>query len=1324
MSGGLADVLPLTPAQEGMYVHALLAAGGTDPAGGGTDPYLVQARFRLSGAVDARALRTALDGLLRRHPNLRACFRHKGLDRPVQLIPKRTEVPWTETDLRERPSEAAEAELMRLLDTDRARPFDVARPPLVRAALVRRDAGADLLLTFHHILLDGWSMPIFAQELAALYEGAPELPPAAPYRDYLAWLRDRKARDTGAAHDAWRQALTGFGPPVPLARTSTAAHRPATILDTELTADLSGALARTSRAAGCTPGTLAQVAWALVLARSTGRDDVVFGGLVSGRPAGLPGVETMVGMFINTLPVRVRLRRRESLGALLRRVQQEQVRLTPHHHVSLADLQRERGVGDLFDTVLAFENYPRDGLAAGSRLRLTDAWDGTHYPLTLAMVASDRWLVRLGYRDGIDAPALTARLVRAFEVLTAPGALDRPADALDVLPEREQAHLRSLSGGPPVREPQPATISGRFAAQVALAPHAPAVESPGRTLSYADLDAAADRLTDRLRTAGAGSETPVALLLPRSPDLVIAQLAVVRNGGCYVPLDRAHPTAHLVRLLRDCGARHIVTEGDTPDWLPQGVHVVAVDGAGPSPADGDPGPADAPAQEADGHPLAAACLLYTSGTTGEPKGVLIPHQGVVALVSDSRFTGGAHRRVLCHSPHTFDSVVYETWVPLLNGGTVVLGPRVEPATLAATLAGQRITALLLGADLFRTVAELAPQALAGLREVWSGGDVLAPEAVRRVREHCPDTIVVNGYGPTETTVFATTHPVTGPIGTGPACVPVPIGRPLDHTRAQVLDARLRPVPAGTVGELYLAGRGLARGYLGRPAATAVRFVADPFGPPGTRMYRTGDLVRWTADGLLEFVGRADAQVKVRGHRIEPGAVEHALASCPGVSRAVVAARAGAGGGKVLAAYLVLADGGSLPEVRGRAAQLLPAHLLPDVWTVLDRLPLTPHGKVDRAALPAPAPAAPPPAGPAEPAEPVDDVERTLCTLFAEALGLPRVARGTDFFATGGHSLLALRLTARIEAELGARIPVAALFGARTPAALATHLRRGTAPALPAVRSLDPVLTLRPGSGRPALFCLASGFGLAWEYATLLPHLDPDLPVYGLQSPALGAPDAPLPASVGELVGAYAARIRAVQPQGPYALLGHSFGGLLAVELAARLHRDGRRVALTAVLDYAPAAPDAAPPPPDPAAIDQDGLEVLLHHGAPDAPRPAGGLDAATVLATVRGRDGMFAGLDEQQTTALLRLRAHHHRLAHGWRPPAHAGRILLVSATGEPAGPRTAQKVAAWRHAVAGVDVREVRCTHHAMLSPRFAPQIAAAVDAALRTSATSGGRA
>ncbi|UZK53901.1 amino acid adenylation domain-containing protein [Streptomyces drozdowiczii] len=779
----------------------------------------------------------------------------------------------------------------------------------------------------------------------------------------------------------------------------------------------------------------------------------------------------------------------------------------------------------------------------------------------------------------------------------------------------------------------------------------------------------------------------------------MAQLGVLKAGARWLPLDPAHPPARLAASVRESGARLALTTVPEPTALPARLTAIPVH----SPAAPPNGPLPAP------HPGSGACVLYTSGSTGTPKGVLVPHRAVVELAADERFRGAAHRRVLAHAPYTFDSSTYEVWVPLLNGGTVVVAPPgpVTPEVLREVIARQEVTALFLTPELLRTLAEIAPDALDGVAEVWAGGDVLDPATVARLRVHCPGTAVVNGYGPTETTVFATAHTADGAPG------PVPVGRPLDNTRAHVLDALLRQVPAGGTGELYIAGTGLADGYLARPGQTAERFVADPYGPPGSRMYRTGDLVRRRPDGLLDFRGRADDQLKIRGVRIEPAEVEAVLARCPGVRRAVVAARPDASGGKRLAAWLAPGPGSSADSASGRllarareyAARELPGHLVPAVWAEIAEIPLTPHGKTDRAALPEPAGVFTAPRDGVHPGPeraPGTERERLLRERFAEVLGVSEVGPDTDFFAAGGHSLTALRLASL------AGVPLAALFAAPTPARLAAAV----APPAEPLADLTPLLTLRGGGDRTPLFCVHPALGLGWSFAALLPHLHPDRPVHALQPSALTSPDAARPDSVAELAEEYTARIRALVPHGPYALAGRSFGGTVAHEIAVRLRAQGQRVRVLAVLDAVP-QPPGTPRVADDVA-ERESLRILLHSHAPGVPGPAGSLDRAAVFAAVRAADGPLAAMDDRVLHALADTGVHHIHLARAWRPSRYDGQVTLFSAT-RAAHAGTAEKAAAWRPVAAALDVHELDCAHSEVLQPDQAARIAAVLETTLR---------
>ncbi|WNE94148.1 amino acid adenylation domain-containing protein [Streptomyces luomodiensis] len=1035
---GLQDILPLAPLQEGLLFHSVYDEAAPDV-------YVVQDTMDLEGDLDPEALRAACRTLLRRHANLRAGFRYAGLRRPVQFIPHEVALDWAETDLAALPEDERAAAADRVLEEDRRRRFDLGRPPLMRFTLLRLGDGRHrFVLTNHHILLDGWSRPMLLRELLALYAARGDdsgLPRVRPFRDYLSWLA---GQDRDAAVAAWREAMAGVDGPTLVA--PRAGDRPAVVpgrLDTELDPGAYQALTALARERALTLNSLVQSAWAIVLGGLTGRDDVVFGATVSGRPPELAGVETMVGLFINTLPVRVRLRPGEPLVDLARRVQDEQARLQAHQQIDLAEVRRLAGAGELFDTTMVFENYPvdlgagTDGPGGASGLSIVGARnrDAAHYPLALVAIGRGGLRLRLDHQpDLIPETSARAVLDRVVRVLTSV-ATDprRPVGRLGLLSAEEHRTVSEFGRGADTRVPG-LSLPEAFRAQAARTPHAIAVRTATDALDYAGLDARSDALAHRLTRLKVGCEIPVALLMERSADVIVSALGILKAGGAYVPLRQRDPADRLRQLTGLAGVSLVLTDranADRAAALGLAMVVVDDDPAEPGPAPGAPEP------WARVHPDQIAYVTHTSGSTGTPKGVAATHRHVLELVHDRAFAGGAHTRVLVHSPHAFDASTYEMWVPLLTGGTAVVAPPgdLDAALLGKLLAEYEITGLFLTTGLFQLVADEAPEHFAGLAEVWTGGEAVPAASISRVMRACPDTTVIDVYGPTETTTFAVRHPL--PRGREvPASVP--IGGPLDNTRLMVLDTGLRLVPPGTAGELHIAGAGLARGYWRRPGITAERFVADPYGPPGSRMYRTGDLVRWTSDGVLEYLGRADEQVKLRGFRIELGEIEALLGRHPDVAQTVVTVQEPRPGDRRLVAHLV-PERGTTPspeDLRAHIAAELPDYMVPAAFVVLDALPLTANGKVDRKALPAPD--AGPAAGGVRRA-PRSPQEEILCGLFAEVLGLPSVGIDDDFFESGGHSLLATRLAGRIRSVLGAELAVRQLFDTPTVAGLARAL---------------------------------------------------------------------------------------------------------------------------------------------------------------------------------------------------------------------------------------------------------------------------------------------
>lgn len=988
------DILGLSPLQRGLLFHAEV-----DDAE--QDVYTVQLKIDLAGMLERAALWEAVEALLRRHPHLGAAFRYRRNGDPVQVITDRVVVPRSERDLSTLDGTDRSAALDRLEEEQRSVRFDLRRPPALRFMLVRLAPGEHrLLLTFHHILLDGWSLPLLVDELTACYRVLAEggraedaaLPSVPPYRDYLRWLADR---DGAAATAEWARALEGADEPTYLVPDGRATGSPVK-LQRRLSREVTTALTALARGSGLTLNTVVQGAWGLLIGRLTRREDVVFGAVVSGRPSDLPGAERMVGLFINTVPVRVRLHQGESFAEALPRLQKEQARLLEHQHLGLAQTQRLAS-GAHFDSLLLFQNYPsqpgEEAPGAGLRVTDVDAHDATHYPVSLMALPGEQLLLDLTYRADAQVP-----------------------------------------GG-------------------------------------------AGRLLDRL--AG---------------------------------------------VLEDIARR-------------------------------------------PGTPIGDLCIL----------------------------TGAERRRQLTE------------W----NSGT--RRQAVSPRPVA------------------------------------------------------------------------------------------PVGRPIPGDRAYVLGPHGDLLPAGTKGELYLAGAGLARGYINRPALTAAAFVPDPYGPPGSRMYRTGDLARWRADGQLEYLGRADHQVKIRGYRVELTEIERILLTHGGVTGAVVLAREDVPGRKRLVAYTVARTGEqpSDEDVRRHLADVLPDYMIPSVFVWMDAIPVTTHGKVDREALPAPGAAG---AGSSGGRLPVSPREEAVCAAARDVLAVPDVTLDDNLFDLGCDSLTAGRLIGRINSELGLRLSMRQLYESPTVAGLlagADAARQGDAGGSAA--GLEVLLPIRTGGGRTPLFCFHPGSGLSWCYTGLTRHLDSDQPILGVQAAILTDPGS-APNTVETMAEDCLALLQRVQPSGPYRLFGWSFGGVVAHAVACLLQQRGEQVEFLAVVDSFPQADTDE----EGSGISEADERRLFAEGLGLSPTALGDgeVTPSEVLEAARAEGNQLANLDEHAVAAVMKASAHHVQLMSRHTPGRYVGDMIAFDAgSGRPLQEGSA---VLWKPFVTGaIEQHEVEGVHQEMMSAQALERIA-----------------
>ncbi len=1311
--------MPLSSAQARLWF--IYKYQGPSPA------YNISLAMRLTGTVDPAALAGAIGDVVVRHESLRTVFAEDdGIPWQRILLIGADDVPVTVTDV------ADDRELAAAVAEAAEYPFELATEIPLRAQLLRLSATKHVLvLVLHHIAGDGASLMPLAQDLANAYGArrAGRLPAWSPlpvqYADYTLWQKEVLGReddpDSVLSRQLayWRAELAGtpeqislpFDRPRPPARSFRGELVPFVI-----PAPLRDRIEHRARETGTTTSMILQTALAVLLRKLGADDDLTIGGPIAGRTD--EALAELIGFFVNTWVLRLDTSGNPRFVDLLEQVSAkalaayENQDLPFERLVELLQLPRSAAHHALFqvsfallNTPLPAINFPGLGVDTLPVHTHTAKFDLSVNLIELPPINGQRqplpgtieYATDLFDHDTVNKFA--DRYLRILEAIAADP--DRRIDLIEIIDAAEREQILTGWNDTAVAMPD-WTIPELVAAQAARAPDAPAVEDEDETLTYRELDSRADDLAARLRSRGAGPETIVAVALPRSAQLVTALVAILKSGAAYLPIDPSYSSERTAYILTDAAARLLVTDSATAGALPDTdvplllVQASEVCGAGMATV----GPAPSRLRPV---PDNLAYVMYTSGSTGRPKAVAVTHRNVVNMALHHFPDETARARMSMTASQGFDGSAAETWTTLLRGGTLVpLAGQLDLAALERLIGERSVTSMFIPTPLFHQLAEEGSDCLGHLRFLDTAGDVLLPAALDRFRHAHPRLPMINAYGPTEAGVCATTYSI--PANDGFHGASVPIGGPLGNVRLFVLDGGLCPVPVGVAGELYIAGAGVARGYRGRAGLTAARFVACPFGPAGARMYRTGDVVRWTAQGSLVYVGRADQQVKIRGYRIEPGEVEAVLVAHPRVVQAVVVAHAVAGaaggvGDKRLVGYVVAEQPAAVEacgagvseelagEVRRFAAARLPEFMVPAAVMVLEALPLTVNGKVDRRALPAPEFVSA--VGYRAPRDPREGV---LAGLFAEVLGVSRVGIDDGFFDLGGHSLSATRLVARIRAELGVEVPIRAVFDAPTVAQLAQWLSQEHASDF--VDPFATVLPLRVDGAKPPVWCIHPAGGVAWGYRGLTKHLH-DRPIYGLQARGVDS-TTPFATSIPAMVDDYLEQIFAIQPEGPFYLLGWSFGGVVAHAMAIELRRSGHDVPLLGLIASVPR---------------YEGDPVLVTEFSESDTRNL-------INAWATERYGISIDEPEYKSLAdtVIALTKNSVEILQDFVSPIFDGdSVLFIPTIDEPRSPE--QYVAAWaQHLKGAVSVHQIESRHSDMDMPEPMAAIGQVLDLELGT--------
>lgn len=1287
----------------------------------GNAPFNIAVRFRLEGPLDADLLKRAFAAVVDRHEILRTRFEDDEGEL-LQVVEPAAEVPFVFSDLSALRSGEREARLAELGEADATKPFFLSEAPLMRVLLVKLAGDEHILhVSIHHAVADGWSIGILTDELAAFYAAfATGKPPAlAPlpiqYADFAIWQKDFLAGPGVAKQlEYWKRKLAGHSEldfptdhPRPLVKQWNG-H----IVSRLLPADLTSRLEDIARRNGATLFQAFLTTFKILLHRYSSSEDITIGTPVAGRDRA--ELEPLIGTFINSVLLRTEISGDFTFDQILQRVRDTALEALANQDLPFESLvreikpERDAGRNPLFQINFTHQrDFVKPVEFAGVKLTaLPSLSPGAIFDLHFFMVERDGvWRVSCDYNTDLFEQKTALRMLGHFQMLleSATENPGLPIGDLPLLTKEEMGQIMDWSGTT-TGYPRHTTIGSLFAQRSAAHPEKTALVHGKRNVTYGQLHAYASRLALELQRQGVKTGARVAITATHSPEAMAGLVAIAMTGGAYVPIDPDHPAERIRFLMDNAGAEILLAEASaTRIREDRSHHTIVLPTIGP---EQDPVAVDAAGLTA----LHPAYVLYTSGSTGVPKGVVVPHRAVVRLVRDTNYMSFEAGEVFLQAaPLSFDASTFEIWGPLLNGGTLVILDTKSSGLIhiAQTVREQGVTTLWLTAGLFQMMVDEHIDDLKGLRHLLAGGDILSIAHVRRAHEALPHTRLINGYGPTENTTFTACHTITARDLNGTS---ISIGRPIANTTVFILDAHGRPVPVGVPGEIFTGGDGLALGYLGNPELTAKKFIPSPLpGRENETLYHTGDRGRWREDGTIEFLGRRDRQVKIRGVRVEPAEVEEAISTHPAIGACRVGIHGASAGSKTLVAWVSPAVGATIDrqQLSDYLTNKLPPFLCPDAIVLLENMPLTPNGKIDVAALPDPSVDTRTRSTP-----PATDTEKQLAGIWCELLGIPAIGRDDNFFHLGGHSLLGLKLFSRILRSFGAPLPLATLLKAPTLRSLALIIDAETAKKEQNEHKNHGVLAAIQRDGYlPPLFCVHGGDGGIIFYRNLAIHLDHNRPLIAIESQALHSIDGSVPPTVTETAGEYVNLIRKRQSRGPYFLAGYSFGGAVAYEMACILQREGENVAFLGLFDT------LNPVAPHPEYTFTERVERFwnLHSNAGVLRR----VQRLLAHGFSRASNRLFppplprTGVDDPALLLARRLAGAHYAILKDYQPGPYGGTVTLFKAAIEDEIYKFPADYG-WRNLVKTLEIITVPGRHLTIFDPENVDKLAFELDTCL----------